>query len=781
MARGRKRYSNSRHNRGPKKRKVVISKKDVHHFKEFGEAHPSEESNVRARGRAVTKVVDEEEVHDLPSDSESEEEQSDPYKKLLLTLGPSEYTSKNKAVDSEDSSESSEEDVQEEVVSEDGASLEELTDDENSGSDMSPETVQDQVEKIDGKVEDDTEEKAIKLLDEELDDTSDDDECNEECEKVKDPFFKHLNSELCEEMLENLSCAPTKLEKNKLHWPNLGQIIVYLPTLSKKIVSDSENKILAIDVKVYAQSATSPKIIETKEKTWSFLHIKPRLQKNLLKANPCGVPDVTENEINFSSMQNELFSIINSYKDLYFPERNYDCSEEVRFVYVLHAVNHVLKTRSEILKHNSLIEKKQDIPDEFRDQGLVRPKVLILVPFRETALRVVKMIISILAPNKKDNVLNKKRFFDEFTGGEIAMPKKNPKPEDYERLFSGNADDNFKLGLSITKKSLKLYSDFYASDILLASPLGLRVLIGAEGEKDRDFDYLASLELLVMDGADVFAMQNWDHVMHLTNHLHLQPSAASTTRSGTDFSRVRPWAVEGHSSHYRQTIVISSTPLPGPAALFATKCKNYEGAVRVANPVPTGSISEVIVQMPQVFHRIDVQSATEAIDARFKLFTTKVLPQYKDKITKHVLIYIPQYFDYIRIRNYLEKEDISFVQICEYSKEGRVAQARDHFFHGKSHFLLYSERFHYFRRVRIKGIKHIIFYQPPSYPQFYSEMCNLMQAAYQRRNQRDSHNSVALLYSRHDLEQLAGIVGSDRASKMMTSVDRNVHMFVTGE
>lgn len=33
-----------------------------------------------------------------------------------------------------------------------------------------------------------------------------------------------------------------------------------------------------------------------------------------------------------------------------------------------------------------------------------------------------------------------------------------------------------------------------------------------------------------------------------------------------------------------------------------------------------------------------------------------------------VLIYVPSYFDYVRIRNYLKKETFTFVQICEYSK-----------------------------------------------------------------------------------------------------------------
>ena len=56
-----------------------------------------------------------------------------------------------------------------------------------------------------------------------------------------------------------------------------------------------------------------------------------------------------------------------------------------------------------------------------------------------------------------------------------------------------------------------------------------------------------------------------------------------------------------------------------------------------------------------------------------------------------------------------------------------MSRARDMFFHGKRHILLYTERFHFFRRYRIKGIRHVIFYGLPLYPQIYSEIMNLMQ------------------------------------------------------
>lgn len=56
------------------------------------------------------------------------------------------------------------------------------------------------------------------------------------------------------------------------------------------------------------------------------------------------------------------------------------------------------------------------------------------------------------------------------------------------------------------------------------------------------------------------------------------------------------------------------------------------------------------------------------MDARFEYFVKEVLPKQRDPLMSHTLIYVPSYFDFVRIRNYFKKEGIGFVQICEYSK-----------------------------------------------------------------------------------------------------------------
>ncbi len=101
---------------------------------------------------------------------------------------------------------------------------------------------------------------------------------------------------------------------------------------------------------------------------------------------------------------------------------------------------------------------------------------------------------------------------------------------------------------------------------------------------------------------------------------------------------------------------------------------------------------------------------------RFQYFTSKILPDFKKDMMYHTLILVPSYFDYVRVRNHFNATDLDFAEICEYTKDKKIAMARDLFYHSEKHFLLYTERAHFFRRFMIKGIRHLIFYQPPQYP-----------------------------------------------------------------
>ncbi|CAH1407634.1 unnamed protein product [Nezara viridula] len=478
-------------------------------------------------------------------------------------------------------------------------------------------------------------------------------ETNADESKEDDPFLLHLKYEISPQIHAVLSGKSPKFTKEIINWPSLGRLLYLKPDVNLD-GEQSSSKIVLNEKQVFASARKFPDV--PKSSDLNNLHIKSQIVSNIeekLKKSENG---------SLTPLQDELLSLICNYYSVYYPEVNQSNIEQVRLAYSIHAINHIVKTRLKILHHNAKLQNRLDVPEEFRDQGLVRPKVLILAPFKSIAYSIILSFISILLGNG-GNIMNKKRFIEEYSGDTLIMPEKNPKPLDYQQLFSGNTDDNFKMGLTVTKKCLKLYADFYASDIIVASPLGLRMLIGTEGEGNRDYDFLASIEILIMDQAQVFTMQNWEHVLHIMEHMHLQPQRSHDT----DLSRARTWALNGWARYYMQSLIFSANPLPEITGLFNSKMNNYNGKIIISNPVSPGSISQVIVHAPQMFHYVSSSTVTEAIDDRFQSFISDILPRFKESNQKHVLIYIPSYFDFVRLRNYFKKQELYFVQICEYT------------------------------------------------------------------------------------------------------------------
>ena len=104
------------------------------------------------------------------------------------------------------------------------------------------------------------------------------------------------------------------------------------------------------------------------------------------------------------------------------------------------------------------------------------PSILSSVLFSSFSLPFVLLPFSL-----KLQVMNRKRFYEEFGGEQAAESSREAAPEDFQRMFAGNIDDCFRIGVSLMRKAVKLYSEFYSSDIIIASPLGLRMIIGSEG------------------------------------------------------------------------------------------------------------------------------------------------------------------------------------------------------------------------------------------------------------------------------------------------------------
>ncbi|KAL6508500.1 hypothetical protein OROHE_021633 [Orobanche hederae] len=537
----------------------------------------------------------------------------------------------------------------------------------------------------------------------------------------------------------------------------------------------------------------------------AYYGIKPRLYKHWLESyEASGGSDFHQ------SKQRSFFSLCNSYYDIMhhnkkpFYLKGLEEDSNITDAYLMHSLNHIFKSRDLMVKNERKLAKDQEHlegktvgEDYYLDRGFTRPKVLIMLPLAGVARRVVKRLIQLTPSKHKANVENLERFYEEFGSknkddegdSEIPKSKNTGKPPDFQALLGKNNDnDHFMIGVKFTNKGIKLYGDFYTSDIIVASPLGLITKIGeAEVEKEKDVDYFSSIEILIIDHADVMLMQNWSHVNTVVEQLNELPSK----QHGTDIMRIRPWYLDGQARFYRQTIVLGSHINPEINALFNQHCLNYRGknghpmwisamriSEKICEPVTTsrvkleckykGVLPKILIPVRQIYERFDTESIVDADDARLKYFCEKVFPKIKDSVQHGVMIFISSYFEFVRLRNYLKSQAASFCLFGEYIKRNDISRVRGQFFRGDKKIMLYTERAHFYYRYKIRGVQNLIIYSLPERKEFYPEIVKLLEES-------DSMNT-RVLFSRLDQLKLERIVGSAAAKRMVDS-EKGVFVF----
>ncbi|KAH7376249.1 U3 small nucleolar RNA-associated protein 25 [Plectosphaerella cucumerina] len=476
---------------------------------------------------------------------------------------------------------------------------------------------------------------------------------------------------------------------------------------------------------------------------------------------------IKEKITSFTPLQKSLAPMLFGYQDMMYGERNVGNADALRQLVCLHAVNHIYKGRDRVIKNNYKLSKDEDADFDARDQGFTRPKVLFLLPTRQSCAKMVQQIEELVEPDQRENA---KRFEDTYV--ETAEKFRDEKPADFLDLFDGNDDDMFRLGVKFTRKTIKYFAQFYNSDILMASPLGLRMALGSEQEKNpTDYDFLSSIELVVVDQADGLLMQNWDHVEYIFEHLNLQPKDSH----GCDFSRVRSWYLEDWAKYFRQTVILSPFVTPELTELFRTRCHNWAGKIRFHPEFP-GVLQQLPVRAKQTFSRFEAAAIDKDPDARFAYFTSAIVPalvRRAKETSGGTLIFIPSYLDFVRVRNYFATnsavETLSFGHISEYAEAADAARARSHFLSGRQKVLLYTERAHHFRRYKIRGVQRVIMYGLPENPVFYKEIAGEFLARSEQEMRLEAgRGTVRVMFSKYDAIKLERVVGTSRVGKMIT-------------
>ena len=561
-----------------------------------------------------------------------------------------------------------------------------------------------------------------------------------------------------------------ELEQGQDHDPFLSHLDPQEEHLMDKMNAVKENQWLTTNASLQSEWSCALSVPHTTEsnpiansglacdsfRIAEYVHLKQRLIEPATKLLP-SLDNVTQN----------LAVSILYYQDILFDHRTLENGTNLRNLACLHALNHVFKTRDQVIKNSARLAKDTNEDIEFRDQGFTRPKVLIIVPTRNSCSKYVETIVSLCEPEQQEN---RKRFQESYASG---TPVSEEKPEDFRELFNGNDDDMFRLGLKFTRKTIKFFATFYNSDIIFASPLGLRMALGADDTKKQDDDFLSSIEILILDQADAIQMQNWEHIEYIFDHLNLQPKEAH----GCDFSRVRNWYLDGNAKYLRQTILFSAFNFPSLNSIYTHRMLNVVGKLKYARKVE-GAMTNVGVSSRQTFSRFDYGSTVAEPDNRFNFFITAIFPSISKKFRNStgkgqgVLIYLPSYADFARVRNYLATssatQNISFGSVSEYTSVRDVARARSHFASGRHSILLYTERAHHFRRYHLKGVKSIIMYGLPENPLFYKEVVGGFLGATLVTTQFDATEaSVKALFSVLDTFKLERIVGTGRHLSML--------------
>ena len=469
----------------------------------------------------------------------------------------------------------------------------------------------------------------------------------------------------------------------------------------------------------------------------------------------------------------------------------------------------------------AVAEEERDV----RDQGFTRPTVLVLLPTRGTCYRFIKDLYKLSGATIDEE--QEDRFDADY--GELIdeddedepmdpNPKKAAKTEAHRKTVlaskgkewneffgdTANQDDDFKIGISLIPKtankggqnksnsssnvSIRLYNDFFKSDIIVASPLGLKMLLTPDAGGDDDdsedesttkkrkgsSDYLSSIEICLLQHSEMILMQNWDHVNDILALLNKDP----LNNNGTDFSRVRNYLLDGQGARWRQLILSSKFWDPALLSTFKRFGKSLSGQVKVRQKIRDGetSISRVLVPIKQVFQKVPTGTFAQQSKARVDYFIKNLWPELKKNDQKHTLVFIPSYFDFCSLRNALLKLEQKhlFVSVSEYSRGTEISRGRARFAQGRKPLMLYTGRAHYFHRHAIRGVHNLVVLGLPEHPEFYADFVNLIQTTGGSDNDamddgQHRETSCLALFTKYEAHALERIVGSSNASRMLSS------------
>jgi len=445
-----------------------------------------------------------------------------------------------------------------------------------------------------------------------------------------------------------------------------------------------------------------------------------------------------------------------------------DVTSESRMeLILLHVLSHVAKATALVSRHDQIVKHQ---PDEtpFRDQGFATARVVIFLPMRNAAFQYVTALAHIAGIDT--NTVRRWADFERDYGATFVIHNRHieKKTAAYRRVFDGNVSDVFCFGMSLRGLKLGIFIPLMKSDIIVASPLGLRCRL----RKDMSTSSaVSSIEVCVVDQCDVLLMQNWEHVKRSLRCLNCRPH--HSTSELANFTRIFHWMLDGAGRAHRQTILLSSLHDARIVSLQRTFVNNIGKVQNIPRDLH-GVLDCVSKDVRQHFLRVEVTSNKTEKQERFHYFSNVFYPKRIAPVVHTnvpILLYIPCYLDFVLVRNFLQEEaPHSFEEWCEYTSERDQKRALHNFSARDRPLFLLTERCYFYSRVAVRGPEMVFFYAPPLFPSFYYETINAMDST--------PNSSVVVLYTAYDVQQLCRIAGSQRTRQLLHR-NASVFTFVT--
>ena len=375
----------------------------------------------------------------------------------------------------------------------------------------------------------------------------------------------------------------------------------------------------------------------------------------------------------------------------------------------------------EIKKNYENSDNKDNI--NIKDQGFTSPKVLILVPYKIHAKIIMEQLVKLFSNDNWKGITNKKKFMDEYS--------------EFDSM-----DDCFRLGIQICffENKMKLYTPFDESDIIIASPLGLKLAKPSDNDKSfknsKVYDFLSSIEIFLMDFSEVFIYQNLEHLNEILSFLNKQPK---NNQNIVDINRIKENYANNYGEYLRQNIIISQFKCIDIDVAINDICKNINGKILLEGPYEN-QINLIKNEFAEKYNMLNSSNyeiryefkilrdfkGEEDFQEKFNYFTKNLWQNLYESFEKHTIIFVSSTFDYMILKSFFKKKSKSVCFISEDTDKRDWQRNRLFFEQGKYKFLLYDERAHVYKKINLKFAKNIFFYSLPEDPKIFNEMIHLI-------------------------------------------------------